>query len=516
MPTFEEALIENRRRAEQRARAEEALRISHADSRPEVQLRAVELASDGNDARAQLAQGQGTILSLRDIQTPGGGTASVLVDPTGAITAPVTNSRPLTPEEYRELDAARRTPNYEDALSRIYAPERRAQAHTYAPDAFLSRAERDRLAQRALEEDAARDPARQVRIARNRQALRNWAWANANTPLTGNQRAAHERWLRRTEDRMASGRNWNRDVIADRRYEQQRIDEIARAALDRQALTERQRLISQATVDAAQATGQSDLQKAILETQGKQYVADRNLEGTRVTADANRYAADQDLNAANIGAQADRDVAKTNADATRYAAEQRNAGQVTAAQPAAQADRDDAKTAADARVTAAQTAAQGQVNAAEAQAQGNIGAAMARSVAGGADDPAKAYLDRGSEMYRLAMSAKRNGLTPDDLVALDLTIDQDTSLSPAQKAQKKQALRNNNDAAANQFMVYADYYYRLAGLPGVALPEGVAQMPLPAPANPELPAPAPVPAPIPAPAPAPTVVDPFTKNYAAN
>lgn len=488
MPTFEESLLENRRRAEQRARAEEALRISHADSRPEVQLRAVELASDGNDARAQLAQGQGAILTLRDIQTPGGGTASVLVDPTGAITAPVTNSRPLTPEEYRALDAARGTPNYEDALSRIYAPERRAQAHSYAPDAFLSRAERDRLAQRALEEDAARDPARQVRIARNRQALRNWAWANANTPLTDNQRSAHERWLRRTEDRMASGRNWNRDTIADRRYEQRRLDDIARAALDRQALTERQRLISQATVDAARATGQSDLQKAILETQGKQYVADRNLEGTRVTADADRYAA-----------------------------EQRQAGQVTAAQLAAQADTyaadqtlAGANAAAQARVQAAQEAARGNVQAAEAQARGTVGAAMARSVAGGADDPAKAYLDRGSEMYRLAMSAKRNGLTPDDLLTLGLSIDQDTSLSPAQKAQKKRDLRNNNEAAANQFMVYADYYYRLAGLPGVALPDGVAQMPLPAPANPE------VPAPVPAPAPAPTVVDPFTKNYAAN
>lgn len=509
MPTFEEALLENRRRA-QRARAEHALLLSNADSRPEIQMRATELASDGNDARAQLAQGQGAILSLRDIQTPGGGTASVLVDPAGSITAPVTNSRPLTPEEYRELDAARGTPNYEDALSRIYAPERRAQAHTYAPDAFLSRAERDRLAQRALEEDAARDPARQVRIARNRQTLRNWAWANANTPLTGNQRAAHERWLRRTEDRMASGRNWNRDTIADRRYEQRRYDEIARAALDRQALTERQRLISQATVDAARATGQSDLQKAILETQADRYAADQELAGTQAAADADRYAADQDLAAARLGAQADRDVAQTTADATRYAAEQRQAGQVTAAQLAAQADRDVAQTAAGARVQAAQTAAQGQVNAAEAQARGTVGAAMARSVAGGADDPAKAYLDRGSEMYRLAMSAKRNGLATDDLRYLDYQIDSDTSLSPAQKAQKKRDLRNNNEAAANQFMVYADYYYRLAGLPGVALPDGVAQMPLPQRPNPE------VPAPVPAPAPAPTVVDPFTKNYAAN
>lgn len=510
MPTFEEALLENRRRAEQRARAEEALRISHADSRPEVQLRATELASDGNDARARLAQGQGSILSLRDIQPPGGGTASVLVDPSGAITAPVTNSRPLTPEEYRALDAARGTPEYAAALRDVYAPERRAQAHTYAPDAFLSRAERDRLAQRALEEDAARNPARQVRIARNRQALRDWAWANANTPLTDNQRSAHERWLRRTEDRMASGRNWNRDTIADRRYEQQRLDDIARAALERQALTERQRLISQATVDAARATGQSDLQKAILETQGKQYVADRNLEGTRVTADANRYAADQDLNAANIGAQADRDVAKTNADATRYAAEQRHAGQVTAAQLAAQADRDVAQTAAGARVTAAQTAAQGQVNAAEAQARGTVGAAMARSVAGGAGDPTKEYYDRGNEMYRLALSASRGGLSGDALLLAQTQIDQDPNLTAEQKAQAKRDLISQNPAAANQFMVYADYYFRLAGLPGVPLPDGVAQMPLPQRPNPEVPAPAP------APAPAPTVVDPFTKNYAAN
>lgn len=495
MPTLEESILADERRRAQRARAEEALMVSNADSRESVQMQAAAL-------------NKGTILTLRDIQTPGGGTASVLVDPSGAITAPVTNSRPLTLEERREVDAARGTPEYMATLRDVYAPHRRAQAHTYAPDAFLSRAERDRLAQRALEEDAARDPARQVRIARNRQALREWAWANANTPLTGNQRAAHERWLRRTEDRMASGRNWNRDVIADRRYEQRRLDEIARAALDRQALTERQRLISQATVDAARATGQSELQKTILETLGKQYVADQNLEGTRVTADANRYAADQDLNAANLGAQADRDVARTAADATRYAAEQRNAGQVTAAQLAAQADRDVAQTAADATVQSAQARARGNVQAAEAQARGTVGAAMARSVAGGADDPAKAYLDRGAEMYRLALSASRGGLSGDSLLLAQNKIDQDTNLTAEQKAQAKRDLVSQNPEAAKQFMVYADYYYRLAGLPGVHLPEGVAQMPLPAPANPEVPAPAPVPAP--------TVVDPFTKNYAAN
>ena len=484
MPSLEETLLANERRAEQRARAEEALRISHADSRPEVRLRAVELASDGADDRARLAQGQGTILSLRDIQTPGGGTASVLVDPSGAITAPVTNSRPLTPEEYRELDAARGTPNYEDALSRIYAPERRAQAHTYAPDAFLSRAERDRLAQRALEEDAARDPARQVRIARNRQALRNWAWANANTPLTGNQRAAHERWLRRTEDRMASGRNWNRDVIADRRYEQQRIDDIARAALDRQALTERQRLISQATVDAARAQGQSELTKAILETQGKQYVADRNLEGTQ---------------------QADRDVAQTTADATRYAAEQRQAGQVTAAQLAAQADRDVAQTAADARVTAAQTAAQGQVNAAEAQGRATVTAAGIRAISG---DGSKTTYDRAMEMLRLGNSLMRGNLAEADLLRADVAIDMQ-NISAEEKALKKALLRSNNKEAGMWMMEQGANLLAQAGYPGMPQPDGTLT-PAPARPNPE------VPAPVPAPAPAPTVVDPFTKNYAAN
>ncbi len=489
MPSLEETLLANRRRAEQRARAEEALRISHADSRPEVRLRAVELASDGNDARAQLAQGQGTILSLRDIQTPGGGTASVLVDPTGAITAPVTNSRPLTPEEYRELDAARGTPNYEDALSRIYAPERRAQAHTYAPDAFLGRAERDRLAQRALEEDAARDPARQVRIARNRQALRNWAWANANTPLTGNQRAAHERWLRRTEDRMASGRNWNRDTIADRRYEQQRLDEIARAALDRQALTERQRLISQATVDAARATGQSELQKAILETQGKQYVADRNLEGTQATAQANRYAADQDLAAARLGAQADRDVAQTTANATRYAAEQRNAGQVTAAQLAAQADRDVAQTAAGARVQAAQEAARGNVQAAQAQAQGNIGAATVRAAL--ADGTSTTY-DRAQKMINLGIRLMNGGYSDDELVNIDIAIDL-MNISPEEKARRKELVRANTREAGLWFMEQGGTLLAQAGYPGMPLPGGgtVPAPAAPARPSPDIPAPAP-------------------------
>ena len=472
MPSLEETLLANERRAEQRARAEEALRISHADSRPEVQLRAVELASDGADARARLAQGQGTILSLRDIQTPGGGTASVLVDPSGAITAPVTNSRPLTLEEYRELDAARGTPEYQATLRDVYAPERRAQAHTYAPDAFLSRAERDRLAQRALDEDAARDPARQVRIARNRQALRDWAWANANTPLTDNQRSAHERWLRRTEDRMASGRNWNRDTIADRRYEQQRLDDIARAALDRQALNERQRLISQATVDAARAQGQSELTKAILETQGKQYVADRNLEGTQATAQANRYAADQDLAAAQLGAQADRDVAQT---------------------------------AADARVTAAQTAAQGQVNAAEAQGRATVTAAGIRAISG---DGSKTTYDRAMEMLRLGNSLMRGNLAEADLLRADVAIDMQ-NISAEEKALKKALLRSNNKEAGMWMMEQGANLLAQAGYPGMPQPDGTLT-PAPARPNPE------VPAPVPAPAPAPTVVDPFTKNYAAN
>ena len=440
MPTLEETLLANERRRAQRARAEEALRLAQAHGHP---------------------------LSLRDIQTPGG-PASVLINPNGAITAPVTNSRPLTPEEYRTLDAARGTPEYAATLRDVYAPERRAQAHTYAPDAFLSRAERDRLAQRALEEDAARNPNRQIRIAQNRQTLRNWAWANANTPLTDTQRAAHERWLRRTEDRATSGRNWNRDTIADRRYEQRRIDDIARAALDRQALTERQRLISQATVDAARATGQSDLQKAILETQGKQYVADRNLEGTRVTADANRYAADQDLNAANIGAQADRDVAKTNADATRYAAEQRNAGQVTAAQLAAQADRDVAQTAADARVKAAQEAARGNVQAAQAQAQGNIGAATVRAALG---DGTSTTYDRAQKMINLGIRLMNGGYSDDELVNIDIAIDL-MNISPEEKARRKELVRANTREAGLWFMEQGGTLLAQAGYPGMPLPGG--------------------------------------------
>lgn len=417
MPTLEQTLLDNERRRAQRARAEDALR---------------------------LAQAHGSPLTLRDIQTPGGGTASVLVDPTGAITAPVTNSRPLTPEEYRELDAARGTPEYQSTLRDVYAPERRAQAHTYAPDAFLSRAERDRLAQRALEEDAARDPDRQIQIAQNRQALRRWAWANANTPLTDAQRAAHERWLRRTEDRMASGRNWNRDVIADRRYDQRRLDDLTRAALDRQALTERQRLISQATVDAARATGQSELQKAILETQGKQYVADRTLEGTRATADADRYAADQDLAAARLGAQADRDVART---------------------------------AADARVTAAERSAQGQVNAAEAQARGNIGAATVRAALG---DGSNTAYDRAQKMINLGVRLMNGGYDESQLLQIDAAIDL-MGLTPEEKALRKELVRANTREAGLWFMEQGGTLLAQAGYPGMPLPGGKAGPAAPSP-----------------------------------
>ena len=447
MPTLEETLLANERRRAQRARAEEALRLAQAHGHP---------------------------LSLRDIQTPGG-PASVLINPAGAIAAPVTNSRPLTPEEYRALDSARGTPEYAATLRDVYAPERRAQAHTYAPDALLSRAERDRLAQRALEEDAARNPNRQIQIAQNRQALREWAWANANTPLTDTQRAAHERWLRRTEDRMTSGRNWNRDTIADRRYEQRRIDDIARAALDRQALTERQRLISQATVDAAQAAGQSELQKAILETQGKQYVADRNLEGTQATAQANRYAADQDLAAARLGAQADRDVAQTTADATRYAAEQRQAGQVTAAQLAAQADTyaadqtlAGANAAAQARVQAAQEAARGNVQAAEAQAQGNIGAATVRAALG--DGPDTAY-DRAQKMINLGIRLMNGGYEENELIYIDRAIDL-MDLAPEEKARRKELVRANTREAGLWFMGQGGTLFAQAGYPGMPLPGG--------------------------------------------
>ena len=440
MPTLEQTLLDNERRRAQRARAEHALRLAQAHGHP---------------------------LSLRDIQTPGG-PASVLINPNGAITAPVTNSRPLTPEEYRTLDAARGTPNYEDALSRIYAPERRAQAHTYAPDAFLSRAERDRLAQRALEEDAARNPNRQIRIAQNRQTLRNWAWANANTPLTDTQRAAHERWLRRTEDRMASGRDWNRDTIADRRYEQRRIDDIARAALDRQALTERQRLISQATVDAAQAKGQSELTKTILETQADRYAADQELAGAQATANADRYAADQ----RRIGQTA---AAETSADATRYAAEQGHAAQVAAAQLGAQADKyaadqtlAGANAAAQARVQAAQEAARGNVQAAQAQAQGNIGAATVRAALG---DGTSTTYDRAQKMINLGIRLMNGGYSENELVNIDTAIDL-MNISPEEKARRKELVRANTREAGLWFMEQGATLFAQAGYPGMPLPGG--------------------------------------------
>lgn len=440
MPTLEETLLANERRRAQRARAEEALRLAQAHGHP---------------------------LSLRDIQTPGG-PASVLINPNGAITAPVANSRPLTPEEYRTLDAARGTPEYAATLRDVYAPERRAQAHTYAPDAFLSRAERDRLAQRALEEDAARNPNRQIRIAQNRQTLRNWAWANANTPLTDTQRAAHERWLRRTEDRMASGRDWNRDTIADRRYEQQRIDDIARAALDRQALTERQRLISRATVDAAQAKGQSELTKTILETQADRYAADQELAGAQAAANADRYAAEQ----RRIGQTA---AAETSADATRYAAEQGHAGQVAAAQLAAQADKyaadqtlAGANAAAQARVQASQEAARGNVQAAEAQARGNIGAATVRAALG--DGPDTAY-DRAQKMINLGIRLMNGGYDETQLSQIDAAIDL-MDLAPEEKARRKELVRANTREAGLWFMEQGGTLLAQAGYPGMPLPGG--------------------------------------------
>ena len=137
------------------------------------------------------------------------------------------------------------------------------------------RRERNRRAEEALFRQAERDPARQIQIAQNRQTLRRFAWEHANDPaaLTPEQHAAHQRWLRRTENRMTAGQNWNRDAIADNRHDQKRIDDIAQAAIARQAHRQALELLSadtrfvesakaNAKIEAARATAEADRQQA--------------------------------------------------------------------------------------------------------------------------------------------------------------------------------------------------------------------------------------------------------------
>ena len=141
--------------------------------------------------------------------------------------------------------------------------------------ARAARRERNRRAEEALFRQAERDPARQIQIAQNRQVLRNWALEHANdaAALTPEQRSAHERWLRRTENRMTAGQNWNRDAIADNRHDQKRIDDIAQAAIARQAHRQALELLSadtrfvesakaNAKIEAARATAEADRQQA--------------------------------------------------------------------------------------------------------------------------------------------------------------------------------------------------------------------------------------------------------------
>ena len=476
MPTLEETLLQQR----QRIAAREALAQNEALRR-----------------RDPAAQIPALTASTEDF---GGGARTVLRDEAGAIRNPVVTG-PLTQEGWDALNAGA-------PLDRVFTPRNTADGIGYADDRFLSRAERDRRVRREMERRAEADPNRQIRIAQNRQRLREWAWANANDPLTPEQRAASQRW--REEAYARSG-----NASANRRREARldaeiaRRDAIERAALDRANALERQRLISDATLRAAQATAQGTLQAAQAQAAADRYAADqeriadiatadRTLEGTRHKADqdlaaarlgaeADRYAADQeriadiatadrtlegtrhkadqDLAAARLGAQADVTVAdrtlegaRLDAEAKRHAADQELTGSIFGA-----------TTPAYARVDAAKASAQGQRDAAEAQARGTIVAAGLRALNGeGGADP----FNRAKDLISLGSRLMNGGLDERELKIADAMIDSNEDLTDKEKVRRKALLRSNNKEAGIWLMNEAAALMSQAGHPDMPLPQG--------------------------------------------
>ena len=263
--------------------------------------------------------------------------------------------------------------------------------------ARAARRERNRRAEEALFRQAERDPARQIQIAQNRQVLRNWALkhANAAAALTPEQRSAHERWLRRTENRMTAGQNWNRDAIADRRHDQKRIDDIAQAAIARQAHRQALELLSADTrfVESAKANAK--------------------IEAARATAEADRQQAQERANAS-------RDVAQERANASRDVAQTKSQSDKDIALIRANADRD---------------------------------IATIQHLLGG-NDEAKTRataLKQGLDLINTALLLSKSTLTDEQRAQVETLIDQAPGLSDEEKRRQKRMIRNANYAEAQAY-----------------------------------------------------------------
>lgn len=258
--------------------------------------------------------------------------------------------------------------------------------------ARAARRERNRRAEEALFRQAERDPARQIQIAQNRQALRNWAWEHANdsAALTPEQHAAHQRWLNETKRRMLS------------HAERDRLDAIAKAAIERQ---ERRQALELASADA----------RFVANTE-----ANAQIQAARANAEADRHKADTSLR-----------VAQERANASRGAAQERANASRDVAQTKSQSDRDIARIRADA----------------------DRDVATIQHLLGG-NDEAKTRataLKQGLDLIDTALLLSKSTLTEEQRNEVENLIDRATGLSDEEKRRQKRMIRNANYAEAQAY-----------------------------------------------------------------
>lgn len=258
--------------------------------------------------------------------------------------------------------------------------------------ARAARRERNRRAEEALFRQAERDPARQIQIAQNRQALRNWAWEHANdsAALTPEQHAAHQRWLNETKRRMLS------------HAERDRLDAIAKAAIERQ---ERRQALELASADA----------RFVANTE-----ANAQIQAARANAEADRHKADTSLR-----------VAQERANASRGAAQERANASRDVAQTKSQSDRDIARIRADA----------------------DRDVATIQHLLGG-NDEAKTRataLKQGLDLINTALLLSKSTLTDEQRAQVETLIDQAPGLSDEEKRRQKRMIRNANYAEAQAY-----------------------------------------------------------------
>lgn len=258
--------------------------------------------------------------------------------------------------------------------------------------ARAARRERNRRAEEALFRQAERDPARQIQIAQNRQTLRRFAWEHANDPaaLTPEQHAAHQRWLNETKRRMLS------------HAERDRLDAIAKAAIERQ---ERRQALELASADA----------RFVANTE-----ANAQIQAARANAEADRHKADTSLR-----------VAQERANASRGAAQERANASRDVAQTKSQSDRDIARIRADA----------------------DRDVATIQHLLGG-NDEAKTRataLKQGLDLIDTALLLSKSTLTEEQRNEVENLIDRATGLSDEEKRRQKRMIRNANYAEAQAY-----------------------------------------------------------------